>query len=122
MTVGEFREFLLDDAVDEAELRRLHWAITPEIAAAVDQADEQQGPRPGREQGPHGHTLPQHHGRVAGCSACACSRITRPTTSAGILLSAIDGLLFGCGDAVLGVNPAAESVETTIAILGRSTG
>src|SRR4051812_6291018 len=34
-TVGEFREFLLDDGTAEEELRRLHWAITPEIAAAV---------------------------------------------------------------------------------------
>ena len=36
---------------------------------------------------------------------------------AGILLSAVDGLLFGCGDAVIGVNPATESVETVAAIL-----
>ena len=35
----------------------------------------------------------------------------------GILFSAVDGLLFGCGDAVLGVNPVGESVETTAAIL-----
>ena len=35
----------------------------------------------------------------------------------GILLSAVDGLLFGCGDAVIGVNPVAESVEATSAIL-----
>ena len=35
----------------------------------------------------------------------------------GILLSAADGLLYGCGDAVIGVNPAAESVEVTAAIL-----
>jgi len=35
----------------------------------------------------------------------------------GILLSVVDGLLYGCGDAVLGVNPAAESVEVTSAIL-----
>jgi ethanolamine ammonia-lyase large subunit len=35
----------------------------------------------------------------------------------GILLSAIDGLLYGCGDAVLGVNPATESVETVSVIL-----
>jgi ethanolamine ammonia-lyase large subunit len=35
----------------------------------------------------------------------------------GILLAAIDGLLFGCGDAVIGVNPAAESVETVESIL-----
>src|SRR5258707_12844290 len=35
MTVGEFREFILRDATSEADLKRLHWAITPEIAAAV---------------------------------------------------------------------------------------
>src|SRR5579864_6804955 len=35
----------------------------------------------------------------------------------GILLSAVDGLLFGCGDAVIGVNPATESVETVATIL-----
>ena len=36
---------------------------------------------------------------------------------AGILLSAIDGLTFGCGDAVIGVNPAGDSVERVSAIL-----
>src|SRR5262249_39716474 len=35
----------------------------------------------------------------------------------GILLAAVDGLLFGCGDAVIGVNPATDSVETVAAIL-----
>ncbi len=37
--------------------------------------------------------------------------------AAGILLSAFDGLLYGCGDAVIGVNPATDSVETVSAIL-----
>jgi ethanolamine ammonia-lyase large subunit len=36
---------------------------------------------------------------------------------AGILLSTFDGLLYGCGDAVIGVNPATDSVETVCAIL-----
>jgi ethanolamine ammonia-lyase large subunit len=36
---------------------------------------------------------------------------------AGILVSAIDGLAFGCGDAVVGVNPATDSVDTVAAIL-----
>ena len=36
---------------------------------------------------------------------------------AGILLSAVDGLLFGCGDAVIGVNPATESVDVVGTIL-----
>jgi ethanolamine ammonia-lyase large subunit len=35
MTVGEFREFVLDDATGAAELKRVQWAIIPEIAAAV---------------------------------------------------------------------------------------
>jgi ethanolamine ammonia-lyase large subunit len=35
----------------------------------------------------------------------------------GILLSAFEGLLYGCGDAVIGVNPASDSVETTSTIL-----
>ena len=35
----------------------------------------------------------------------------------GILLAAFEGLLYGCGDAVIGVNPAADSVETVGAIL-----
>jgi len=36
----------------------------------------------------------------------------------GIVLSTIEGLLFGCGDAVIGVNPAGESIETVASILG----
>ncbi|HET9364751.1 MAG TPA: ethanolamine ammonia-lyase subunit EutB, partial [Candidatus Angelobacter sp.] len=35
MTVGELREFILRDETTESDLKRLHWAITPEIAAAV---------------------------------------------------------------------------------------
>src|SRR5580692_1215707 len=35
MTVGEFRELLLDDATTESELRTIQRAIIPEIAAAV---------------------------------------------------------------------------------------
>jgi ethanolamine ammonia-lyase large subunit len=35
----------------------------------------------------------------------------------GILLAAFEGLLYGCGDAVIGVNPAMDSVETVVSIL-----
>src|SRR6266852_7794700 len=35
----------------------------------------------------------------------------------GILLAAVDGLLFGCGDAVIGVNPATDSLEIAAGIL-----
>src|SRR5438445_10352355 len=35
LTVGEFREYLLDDGVGEEQLHALRWAIIPEVAAAV---------------------------------------------------------------------------------------
>ena len=35
LTVGEFREYLLDSATDETALRAIQWVIVPEIAAAV---------------------------------------------------------------------------------------
>src|SRR5271165_3233244 len=35
----------------------------------------------------------------------------------GILLAAFEGLLYGCGDAVIGVNPASDSLESVSSIL-----
>src|SRR5215472_18615906 len=35
MTVGAFREFLLDQRTCENEIQALRWGITPEMAAAV---------------------------------------------------------------------------------------
>jgi len=35
----------------------------------------------------------------------------------GILLTAFEGLLYGCGDAVIGVNPASDSIDTVLVIL-----
>jgi len=40
----------------------------------------------------------------------------------GILLAAFEGLLYGCGDAVIGVNPAIDSVETVTSILAALDG
>jgi ethanolamine ammonia-lyase large subunit len=36
----------------------------------------------------------------------------------GITASIIDGLLYGCGDAVIGINPATDSVSSVAALLG----
>ena len=116
MTVGEFREFVLSDETSEADLRRLHWAIIPEIAAAtakimsnkdlilaaakirvVTRCRNTMG-----ERGVLGIRLQPNH----------------PADDvAGILLSAFDGLLYGCGDAVIGVNPATDALATVSAIL-----
>ena len=116
MTVGEFRELILDDATSEEQLKQLQWAIVPEIAAAVAKimsnkdlilaaAKIRNVTRCRNTMGERGvlgiRTQPNHPVDDIG----------------GILLAAFEGLLFGCGDAVIGVNPASDSVETVGAIL-----
>jgi len=116
LTVGAFREFLLDDTTDEAALRRLNRAITPEIAAAVAKL---MGNKDLILAASKARTVTRCRNTVGQRGVLAIR--TQPNHPSddlgGILLSAIEGLLFGCGDAMIGVNPAAESVETVVAIL-----
>jgi len=116
LTVGEFREHILDDATGEAELKQIQWAIIPEVAAAAAKimsnkdlilaaAKIRNVTRCRNTMGERGvlgiRTQPNHPRDDIG----------------GILLAAFEGLLYGCGDAVIGVNPATDSVETVSAIL-----
>ena len=115
-TVGEFREFLLDDATNEAELSRIQRAIIPEIAAAVTKIMSNKD-------------LVLAAAKIRNVTRCRNTMGERGVLGiriqpnhpaddiAGILLSAFEGLLYGCGDAVIGVNPASDSVESTGSIL-----
>ncbi|MDB5312552.1 MAG: eutB [Gemmataceae bacterium] len=116
LTVGEFRELLLDDATDEPALRAMRWAITPEIAAAVAKLMGNKD-------------LVYVASKVRNVTRCrntlgergvfgVRAQPNHPTDDlAGILVAAVDGLAFGCGDAVIGVNPATDSVDTVAAVL-----
>jgi ethanolamine ammonia-lyase large subunit len=116
MTVGEFREFLLDDSTLEPQLRPIQNAIIPEIAAAVAKLMSNKD-------------LVLAAAKIRNVTRCRNTMGERgvlgiraqpnhPTDDiGGILLSAFEGLLYGCGDAVIGVNPATDSVETVSAIL-----
>src|SRR5947209_1099507 len=116
MTVGEFREFLLEDTTGEEMLRRLQRGITPEIAAAVAKLMSNKD-------------LVLAASKIRNITRCRNTMGQRgvlgirlqPNHPAddfgGILLAAVDGLLFGCGDAVIGVNPATDSVEVAAGIL-----
>ncbi len=115
-TVGEFRDFLLSDDADEATLRGLHKAIPPDVASAVAKLCGNKD-------------LILIAGKIRVVTRCRNTVGERgvfavraqPNHPAddpgGILLSALDALAFGCGDAVIGVNPATESVEAVGAIL-----
>ena len=116
LTVGEMREYILRDETTETELKRLHWAITPEIAAAVAKIMSNKD-------------LVLAGAKIRVVTHCRNTMGERgvlgirlqPNHPAddlgGILLSTLDGLLYGCGDAVIGVNPATDSVDTVASIL-----
>jgi ethanolamine ammonia-lyase large subunit len=116
MTVGEFREFILDHTTTEAELKALKWAITPEMAAAVTKLMGNKD-------------LVLAAGKIRNVTRCRNTMGERGVLGirlqpnhpsddcASILLAAFDGLLYGCGDAVIGVNPASESVAGVSSVL-----
>jgi ethanolamine ammonia-lyase large subunit len=116
LTVGQFRELLLDDATGEDRLRSLSWSITPEIAAAVaklmSNKDLIVAASKMRNVTRCRNTLGQR-----GVLAVRVQPNHPSDDLGGILLAAVDGLLYGCGDAVLGVNSAAESADTVATIL-----
>ena len=115
-TVGELRDHLLADTTTAADLRRLQRGILPEMAAAVAKLMSNKD-------------LVMASSRIRNLSRCRSTLGARgvlgiriqPNHPAddvpAILLATVEGLLHGCGDAVIGVNPATESVGTVGAIL-----
>jgi ethanolamine ammonia-lyase large subunit len=115
-TVGEFREFLLDDATSGEVIARLQRAVLPEMAAAAAKIMSNRD-------------LMLVAAKIRNITRCrntlgergVLATRLQPNHPAddigGILLSTLDGLLYGCGDAVIGLNPASDSVEVTEAIL-----
>lgn len=116
LSVGEFRDWLLGDQATAASLAALAPGLTPEMVAAVSKLMRAQDlvlvarkpevvTRFRNTLGLHGHfstRLQPNH----------------PTDDPrGILASTLDGLMFGAGDAVIGINPALDSVESTVRLL-----
>ncbi|GJJ02658.1 ethanolamine ammonia lyase large subunit [Duganella rhizosphaerae] len=116
LTVGDFRNWLLGDAADEAALAFVAPGITPEMAAAVSKIMRIQD-----------LILVAKKCRVVtrfrntiGLAGCMSTRLqpNHPTDDAtGIAASVLDGLLYGSGDAVIGINPATDNVPQVIKIV-----
>ena len=110
MTVGEFRDWLLSDAADAAALTRLAPGLTPEVVAAVSKIMRLQD-------------------LVAVAAKCRVVTRFRNTIGLegrlstrlqpnhpidgvmGIAASILDGLMLGSGDAVIGINPATDTLD-----------
>lgn len=115
-TVGEFREWILHDDTSGEMLAAVCSGLTPELAAAVTKLMSNKD-------------LILAASKLRVITRCRNTMGERGVLGvriqpnhpsddlAGILLSAIDGLLYGCGDALIGVNPASESINVVTSIL-----
>ncbi|CAO4138778.1 ethanolamine ammonia-lyase subunit EutB [Methylorubrum extorquens] len=109
LTVGDFREFLL--TASSATLARIAPGVTPEVAAAVSKIMRNQD-----------LILVAKKCRVVtrfrntiGLPGTLAVRLqpNHPTDDpAGVTASILDGLSYGCGDAVIGINPVSDSIQT----------
>ncbi len=116
LTVGELREWILSDEQDADVLANVAAGLTPEMIAAVSKLMRNQDLI------------------LAARKCCVVTRFrntlglpgrmsvrlqpNHPTDDIqGVLASTIDGLLYGCGDAVIGINPASDSTAKAIELL-----
>ena len=116
LTVGDFRNWLLSDDVDGETLSAVAPGITPEMAAAVSKIMRNQD-----------LILVAKKCRVVtafrntiGLPGRLSTRLqpNHPTDDAsGIAASLLDGLLYGSGDAVFGINPATDNVPQVIRLV-----
>lgn len=116
MTVGAFREWLLAYETDSGTLAALAPGVTPEMAAAVSKIMRNQDLiAVGRK-----CRVVTRFRNTIGLPGRFSSRIqpNHPTDDPkGIMAAILDGLLFGCGDAVIGINPATDSPQAVITLL-----
>ncbi len=113
MSVGEFREWLLADSSDLSSLR---FGLTPEMVAAVSKLMRNQDliavARRCRVITRFRDTL--------GLAGRLSTRLqpNHPTdNSRGVAASILDGLLYGSGDAVIGINPATDNLDNVCTLL-----
>ena len=116
LTVGEFRDWLLRYETNAETLADLAPGLTPEMVAAASK-------------------LMRNQDLILVASKCRVVTRFRNTIGlpgrlsvrlqpnhptddpAGIGASILDGLMYGCGDAVIGINPATDSTETVVRLV-----
>jgi ethanolamine ammonia-lyase large subunit len=116
MTVGEFREWLLAPETNTETLTRTAPGITPEMAAAVSKLMRNQDLILAAQK----CRVVTKFRNTVGLPGRLSVRLqpNHPTDDVrGIAASMLEGLLYGCGDAVIGVNPASDSLQAVMRLL-----
>lgn len=116
LTVGDFRNWLLSEQATTEVLTSIAQGLTPEMVAAVSKIMRIQDLILVAKKC---RVITQFRNTI-GLENRLSTRLqpNHPTDNpAGVAASLLDGLLYGCGDAVIGINPASDNLEATLRLL-----
>lgn len=116
LTVGDFRNWLLSDHATPLTLAKLRPGLTPEMAAAVSKIMRNQDLILVAKKC---HVTTAFRNTI-GLPGHLSTRLqpNHPTDDvSGIAASLLDGLLYGSGDAVIGINPATDNVSQAVKLM-----
>ncbi|MCB1138738.1 MAG: ethanolamine ammonia-lyase subunit EutB [Leptospiraceae bacterium] len=116
LSVGDFRNWLLSEKTTGEDIRRIRPGLMPEMVAAVSKIMRIQDMILAARK----CTVVTSFRTTIGLPNTLSVRLqpNHPTDDEkGILASTLDGLMYGCGDAVVGINPATDNVPTVIRLL-----
>ncbi|KKB61172.1 ethanolamine ammonia-lyase [Robbsia andropogonis] len=116
LNVGDFRDWILSDATSSEAVCDVAKGLTPEMVAAVSKIMRNQDLILGAKKRP----VITRFRNTLGLPGRMAVRLqpNHPTDDArGIAASMLDGLMYGCGDAVIGINPASDSLHAITTLL-----
>ena len=116
LTVGGLRDWLLDDSTDTRMLAEVAAGLTPEMVAAVSKLMRNQDLIAVARKRP----VVTRFRSTVGLPGHLAVRLqpNHPTDDVqGIAASMFDGLLYGCGDAMIGINPATDNLANITKLL-----
>lgn len=117
-TVSELREWLLDSETTSLDIKRVSKGLTSEMIAAVAKLMSNMDLVYAAKK----IKVTAHCNTTIGEEGTLSARLqpNHPTDDPdGILASLLEGLTYGIGDAVLGLNPVDDSVESVTKVLKR---
>lgn len=115
LTIGEFRDWLLSTEVTNEELEKITLGLMPEMVAAVSKIMSNQDLILVASK----RQVVTKFRNTLGLKGHFSTRLqpNHPTDDVkGVAASLLEGLLYGIGDAVIGINPATDNLQNAITL------
>lgn len=117
-TISELREWILDHETTGEDIKRISRGLTSEVVAGVTKLMSNMDLVYGAKK----INITAHCNTTIGLPGTLSCRLQPNHTTDdpdGILISALEGLSYGIGDAVIGLNPVDDTVDSVVRVLNR---